>query len=65
MLVRIVVALLDLLDTILTHFWNGTINSTTEKGVEFAGSVATILHHGTALAANILVFFVNPFSNTT
>jgi hypothetical protein len=65
MLVRIVVALLDVFDTVLTHFWNGTINSTTPKGVEFAGSVSTILHYGAALVAQILVILVNPFVNTT
>jgi len=65
MLVRIVVALLDLLDTMLEHFWNASTNLTTAKGDEVAGSMASILHYGSALFAQLLTVLVYPWLNTT
>ena len=57
MLARVVEALLGLLDTILGHFWNVSTNLTTAKGDELAGSLATILHLGAALYAQLLIVF--------
>ena len=56
MLVRIIVALLTLVDTVLSHFVTA-INVTTEQGENLAGSISSILLYGSELYAKLLLVF--------
>jgi len=58
MLVRIVVAILTMVDRVLSSFVIG-INSTTSTGNETASSIATIIHYGTEFYAKLLLIFVD------
>jgi len=58
MLVRVVAALLTLIDSVLDNFVTA-INVTTTHGEELAGSIATILLYGAELYAQLLVVFTN------
>ena len=57
MLVRIVTAILTMVDQVLSYFVID-INAMTEKGNETAISIATIIHYGTELYAKLLLIFV-------
>jgi hypothetical protein len=57
MLVRIVVAILTMVDKVLSVFVVD-INSTTLTGNETVSSIATIIHYGTELYAQLLLIFV-------
>ena len=57
MLVRIVTAILTMVDRVLSVFVTG-INSTTQAGDETASSISTIIQYGTELYAQLLIFFV-------
>ena len=57
MLVRIVVAILTMVDRVLSSFVID-INSTTQAGNETASSIATIIRYGTELYAQLLLIFV-------
>ena len=57
MLVRIVTAILTIVDQVLSYFVID-INTTTETGNETAISIATIIHYGTELYAKLLLLLV-------
>jgi len=61
MLVRIVTAILTMADRVMSAFVID-INSTTETGSETASSIATIIHYGTELYAQLLIIFVGPWA---
>jgi len=56
MLIRIIVDLLTLTDSVLDHFVT-SVNVTTEQGEVLAGSISSILLYGSELYAQLLLVF--------